>query len=608
MALITPSSEAAATRAFLDTADTAVNIVASGPLPYNTVGNPNDAYCAAIALITPAADNAQTTTSTDVAFADNTAKNPANVVADAEANPNPDTDCVTTALITPTAGNAQACTDITLAPPSADTTINPVNAVSEDASKPSRFENIKERIFIPLIIGNAIGYIVDVGSDVVLGGRYFEDGDSSWGTATVSCVLLAYLTNLARATLKWRKCSKHEVYGPITRRRFVAAILNLYPLAILFDSAQKKLTGDFEEAQDLKSVANFVGFIEVLCESTPQLILQLYIVSRTNRMDFLVAFSMLTSLWSVASGICKGVAASMSRGARSTRQIVRTIPVEKWDSNRESQAILGSIRGCEFKFFLIFASWILLHVIAFMPPLSFLASLKNHAHPALLAVNAYLVLHLLFSFATLDLLTYIIEISIIYKLNNFLALESNRKKTAIFSVSLQLLFTIISLWISTAWMTSVAPLVSSSSVAALPNFIWPNPPTGMRGWIVQMNATTEKWMICNETSSSSSTPTDLSNTTMTTTTITRSPPLDDAAIPWYSRNICITSIAPTVYFTSALSSIVLFFYHVALVLFWPRIFEEWQKEWMEKTEAELKANEKWQHKLREWQQKQHSQQ
>merc|ERR1739838_5742 len=180
------------------------------------------------------------------------------------------------------------------------------------------------------------------------------------------------------------------------------------------------------------------------------------------------------------------------------------------------------------------------------------------------------------------------------KLNNFLAQKSNRKITAIFSISLQLLFTIIPLWISAAWMTSVAPFVRSPSVAALPRFIWPNPPTAIRGWIVSSNATMEKWMICNGTSSPTST--DLSNATRAMMNDTFSPPLDDSATPWYSRNICVTLIAPGVFFTSAMSSMVLFVYHVALVFYWPRIWENWRKEWVKNMEAELKVNPKWQKK------------
>ena len=317
-------------------------------------------------------------------------------------------------------------------------------------------------------------------------------------------------------------------------------------------------------------------------------------------MDFLVAFSILTSLWSVASGISKGIWASMSRAASSTSDIVGFESLD-WNSDQigSQYSFSGSIRSSEFKFFLIFASWVLLHVLAFVPPLSFLASLENHAHTALLAVNVYFVLHLLFSSATLNLLGDIEEIPSIRKLNDFLRQEKNRKKTAFFSIYFQLLFTIIALWISAAWMTSVAPFVGSPSVATLPRFIWPNLTTAMRGWIVNSNATMEKWMICN--GASSSTATDLFNATTPTMMMndSLSPPLDDYATSWYSRDICVTSIAPGVYFTSAVSSIVLFVYHVALVFFWPRIWGSWKKEWLEKTEAEMKVNEKWQQKVRE---------
>uniref|UniRef100_A0A8C9RVR6 XK-related protein n=1 Tax=Scleropages formosus TaxID=113540 RepID=A0A8C9RVR6_SCLFO len=110
-------------------------------------------------------------------------------------------------------------------------------------------------------------YVTDVGTDLWVAVQYFEDGRVAWCTLT----LLFVLCGLACAQIfsyAWF-CDD----GGLSRRS--AVVLHLLQLGIFIRYFQKRLHRDlFAKATDLSMLRLFETFLE----STPQLILQLYII------------------------------------------------------------------------------------------------------------------------------------------------------------------------------------------------------------------------------------------------------------------------------------------------------------------------------------------
>ena len=84
------------------------------------------------------------------------------------------------------------------------------------------------------------------------------------------------------------------------------AVFNLVPVIFLIGAVTNKLGGDKEEAKDTKNLALACRMVETIFEALPQAALQIYIAGQTNRLDPLLIVSILSSLWSVVSGLFKG--------------------------------------------------------------------------------------------------------------------------------------------------------------------------------------------------------------------------------------------------------------------------------------------------------------
>ena len=157
-----------------------------------------------------------------------------------------------------------------------------------------------------------------------------------------------------------------------SRLVILAAIFNLIPVAILVVAAKERWEGKSGTAEKSKLITNFILLVEVGIEAFPQMSLQLYIVAQSNRLDSLLIVSILSSVYSVVNGMNKG----------------------GW----------GFVEGYTKKSFgfltsLIFLPWLIFHLIPFVPPLAFFASLKTHTSPALMAVIIYFLIHLILSVA-----------------------------------------------------------------------------------------------------------------------------------------------------------------------------------------------------------------
>ena len=129
-------------------------------------------------------------------------------------------------------------------------------------------------------------------------------------------------------------------------------------------------------------------------------------------------------------------------------------------------------------------------------------------------------------------------------------------------VILQLLFTLVVIYISTAWLVSLAPFLDSTSLDYVPSFVWPDPPTLMKSWILDQNATAviPTWAVCNDT---------------TTTT--------EAFVKYLWMPFCLTDIAVPLFFFFVAASTFSFLYTlVVILLIWPCISNKWKEEWEER--------------------------
>ena len=135
------------------------------------------------------------------------------------------------------------------------------------------------------------------------------------------------------------------------------------------------------------------------------------------------------------------------------------------------------------------------------------------------------------------------------------------------SLLLQVLFTFIVIWISTTWIVSVAPFLEESSLAMLPDYVWPNPAAPLHKWIIntETHKRTESWAICNSSSFTfvTSSP---NQTTLRAVDMTHHSFADP-------HELCLTEVAVPLFFFITITSLLLFVYHLFLVIFWLRFFE-----------------------------------
>ena len=199
--------------------------------------------------------------------------------------------------------------------------------------------------------------------------------------------------------------------------------------------------------------------IEILLEACPQASLQLYIAAQSNHFDGLLTLSIGTSVISVIHGIVQG---SWSRFSLTSN--------------------VSKGKGGLF-FCLVFTPWLFAIFFSFIVPLSFLAALRNHAHPAILVCAIYFPYHITF-----------------YLSIPYFRRDRPRQKWCIdyFSFIPQLIYSLVSLCISTCWIVSLAPFLNEEQQNILPSFVWPNTVRPFHRWKVQEHLSTfnETWAIC----------------------------------------------------------------------------------------------------------------
>ena len=156
-----------------------------------------------------------------------------------------------------------------------------------------------------LLVISALSTVFDVYSDIALSSKYYSGSHYWWACWTLSFVVLQTAGQAGRVI--WQ--AKRELEGwCVTFCKLVIALLNLSPAITLLSSAHERCSGD-SDAHETKSKALLYTLIEVILESYPQFSLQLYIAAHRNEFGILLIVSVLSSFWSIGSGMLKGACA-----------------------------------------------------------------------------------------------------------------------------------------------------------------------------------------------------------------------------------------------------------------------------------------------------------
>ena len=216
-------------------------------------------------------------------------------------------------------------------------------------------------------------YYLDIGSDVSLAVRYFQEGHYYWAAFTTAFIVLPWIVTLLilprsspvileRQNISSSRFLCFRLYGyhdELGRQRLAAAFF-VTPLYFKLNALKaKSKQGNSQKALDLKMVWVGALLVELVLESFMQSALQLYIVSKTNKVDTLLLLSILSSFFSLATGMV---------------QVVIELGINELDQDRYTTSFLREVL-C----FLLFFPWLFLAFTTLLPPAAFLAALDGHA-------------------------------------------------------------------------------------------------------------------------------------------------------------------------------------------------------------------------------------
>ena len=197
-------------------------------------------------------------------------------------------------------------------------------------------------------------YVLDIGSDVVLGIRFLVNGDVGWGQLTLLFVALPLTTLALVSCCRWavndnaRKLfGLHRCVGPCF------AALGLAPIAYQVNAENLAANGETDLSRWRASVA---FMYEAILEAIPQLTLQLYIASKNNSIDWLSLLSIGSSLTTISFSGVNHLLVGYALGDHNRPRLTNTVPRR-------------------FVVTLIFMVWMFLHVATVAPSMAFRASL-----------------------------------------------------------------------------------------------------------------------------------------------------------------------------------------------------------------------------------------
>jgi hypothetical protein len=318
-------------------------------------------------------------------------------------------------------------------------------------------------------------YVIDVVSDLLLAHRYFKRGHKVWGGCTTAFIAIPWaLLGVFGVWLAFDSGIRDRA----SQMMLVFAVCGMLPIALNLISLKDFFyKNDENEAKANKQTAAILRLVEVVFEAVLQVALQLYICGATNNIDVILAVSIASSLLSTTMGLFNGCMAVVETefGLKITRYRATFIR--------------------EVAFSLIFLTWTFLHLFTFIPPLTFLISLKLHTSLAHWTLVLYFFIHL---FATLFL-------SFVYPINGAKVLTPDLPRLLRFlatlrhdlstrphlrlasrfsSVILQFLFLITTTTLSAQWIVAIAPFTPNATSSSIPFFIWPDSLPTLQKWTI----------------------------------------------------------------------------------------------------------------------------
>ncbi|XP_072046639.1 uncharacterized protein [Amphiura filiformis] len=140
-------------------------------------------------------------------------------------------------------------------------------------------------------------YLFDVGSDIAVGVLYIMDGDTWWGSVTLTFAVVALvLTNIIVVKQPIYSSAR---YGGSSQRKKVFRVFATLQLGMLYVLLYKFIKRRQYDSYDVQ--VNVVRLIEAFVESAPQLVLQLYIMTQMTSVKWLtvvsVVFSVSSLMW-----------------------------------------------------------------------------------------------------------------------------------------------------------------------------------------------------------------------------------------------------------------------------------------------------------------------
>ena len=293
----------------------------------------------------------------------------------------------------------------------------------------------------------------DIVTDVTLGISYLLDGHLIWGCLTLffAALPLFFAIVVSHVSLNHRRFFD-SVYD--VGRLF--AVLGLLPIA---SKLKAKVTNDPQERIFSKRVAAFMVYLELLMETIPQLVLQMYIVSQTEAISLLTWLTIVSSLLSISfNGVQNQVILIGFRNDIRPRMTATKA--------RHLVAVALSL------------PWVLGEISSLFPSIALRLSIQTNVEPWSKTTIRLVGITAILSFAAF--FSHIIILSLLTHKDAFPSQysDSGTPRLQLFGtvagVVIQIL-TCVFIWLySTSWFLYFAPFLPSSSVAFIPDFIWPN--------------------------------------------------------------------------------------------------------------------------------------
>ena len=239
------------------------------------------------------------------------------------------------------------------------------------------------RVILVLLL--TIPYYSDILTDVLLAMRYFLQDDVWWGGLTTCFIVIPWLISIGLSLAVQQRGKTLWFYGygcvePHPEFQFLtlSSLLYVSPLFLKLDALRSKQPkGSDRRGREVKFMWSVLFLIEIIFESFLQLLLQLYIASRNNKLDPLLMFAIFTSALSMCVGLINTLFSKALHDMRYPR-ITTSLPRE-------------------IVFTLLNLPIDLLTIASLFPPAASLSSMYPHANRYWVVVMAiYGFLHVLF--------------------------------------------------------------------------------------------------------------------------------------------------------------------------------------------------------------------